>query len=70
MTPRWSVCKAGYPYGWEDPLIETDDAQAAVDVYEAIPRPFPRFTTAALFDAHGDGEPLGPDAVLERAGLQ
>lgn len=64
--PRWSVCVGGYPNGWEPPLIETDDPREAVRVYAKATESTARMTTAAIFDDHGEGEPLSPEQVDER----
>lgn len=64
--PRWSVCRGGYPNGWEPPLIETDDPREAVRVYAEATERRARMTTVAIFDDNGEGEPLDPELVDER----
>lgn len=64
---RWGVRLGGYPHGWGDSLLETDDAEEAIARYELERARLRRMTTVAIFDdARGEGEPLDPDAVRER----
>lgn len=62
---RWHVAIGGYPHGWDNPFLKTDDANAAMKAYENV-GPLPRMTTVAIFDdAKGEGQPLDPHAVEE-----
>lgn len=68
--PRWSVRIGGYPNGWEPPVLETDDPETAITRYsrerDRIRGGGHRYTTVAIFDDNGEGEPLQPDEVRER----
>lgn len=71
MRPRWSVCVGGYPNGWEPPVLETDDPEAAIARYEQTRERLRgggyRYLTVAIFDDNGEGEPLDPERVRELA---
>lgn len=72
MSPRWQVREGGYPHGWDTPVIETDDAAEAIRVHDELAAGIKRgeWRTVAIFDDQcGEGEPLGPDTVRERAGV-
>ena len=65
---RWLVAVGGYPDGWEPPHFESDDPLLAIGAYEQTRREFEgvAMTTVAIFDNDGEGQPLDPEAVLER----
>lgn len=69
IKPRWSVCIGGYPGGWDSPIFESDNPDAVETVYIAAEASIQgrSMTTVAIFDDHGEGEPLGPEQMMERA---
>jgi hypothetical protein len=61
---RWSVAYGGYPHGWDNPFLRTDnpyEAIAACD--EATPG---HMQIVAIFDDNGEGEPLSSDTLVDR----
>lgn len=68
--PRWSVRIGGYPNGWEPPIFSTDDPEDAISIYgkvrDAQRARHARYTTVAIFDDNGEGEPLDGERVRER----
>jgi hypothetical protein len=67
---RWSVCVGGYPNGWDSPMFSTDDPEDAISIYEKVRDGLrarhARWTTVAIFDDNGEGEPLQPERMRER----
>jgi hypothetical protein len=68
---RWHVCIGGYPNGWEDPVLRTDNHELAIataeDEARAIREQRIPMTTVAIFDDRmGEGEPLSPETVADR----
>ena len=60
---RWRVAQGGFPHGWESPFFTSNDPYAAINAYEGwTPQ---HMMIVAIFDDHGEGEPLDPHRVEE-----